>query len=187
MHGACRLTCFTISPNPSSSDERDAVTSFLIFTIINHVAINQLPPTNPRRNYKKAPPFSLHPLHLPRRPFTHGGAGGRARALPPPLMAQYRQSGGFFDSRAGGQNHPLPDYHRAHHPSKPSRIRRPGKNASRRRSPAAAAALLLLAGVFLLSRRISRNTAGPCFFRPATLGWFLATVPRGSPFLPFRL
>ncbi|TVU26291.1 hypothetical protein EJB05_28830 [Eragrostis curvula] len=77
-------------------------------------------------------------------------------------MAQYRQSGGFFDSRGGGHNHPLPDYHRAH-PSKPSRIRRPGKPASRRRSPAAAAAvsaaLLLLAGVFFLSRRISRNNA----------------------------
>ncbi|VAH93891.1 unnamed protein product [Triticum turgidum subsp. durum] len=76
-------------------------------------------------------------------------------------MAQYRQSGGgFFDSRGGGAHHPLPDYHRAH-PSKPSRIRRPGKPA-RRRSPAvaaAAAAVLLLAGVFILSRRLSRDPA----------------------------
>lgn len=76
-------------------------------------------------------------------------------------MAQFRQSGGaFFDSRGGGAHHPLPDYHRPH-PSKPSRIRRPGKPA-RRRSPAlavAAAALLLLAGVFLLSRRLSRDPA----------------------------
>uniref|UniRef100_A0ACD5X3U3 Uncharacterized protein n=1 Tax=Avena sativa TaxID=4498 RepID=A0ACD5X3U3_AVESA len=76
-------------------------------------------------------------------------------------MAQYRQSGGgFFDSRAGLGHHPLPEYHRAH-PSKPSRIRRPGKPA-RRRSPAvaaAAAALLILAGVFLLSRRLSRDPA----------------------------
>lgn len=74
-------------------------------------------------------------------------------------MAQYRQSGGgFFDSRGGGAHHPLPDYHRAH-PAKPSRIRRTAKPA-RRRSPAlaaAAAALLLLAGVFLLSRRLSRD------------------------------
>ncbi|KQJ89040.1 uncharacterized protein LOC100845938 isoform X2 [Brachypodium distachyon] len=76
-------------------------------------------------------------------------------------MAQYRQSGGFFDSRGGGAaHHPLPEYHRAH-PSKPSRIRRPGK-PPRRRSPAVAAAvaaLLLLAGVFLLSRRLSRDPA----------------------------
>lgn len=76
-------------------------------------------------------------------------------------MAQYRQSGGgFFDSRGGGAHHPLPDYHRAH-PSKPSRIRRPGK-PTRRRSPAvaaAAAAVLLLAGVFILSRRLSRDPA----------------------------
>ncbi|XP_047091711.1 probable hexosyltransferase MUCI70 [Lolium rigidum] len=74
-------------------------------------------------------------------------------------MAQYRQSGGgFFDSRGGGAHHPLPDYHRAH-PAKPSRIRRTAK-PGRRRSPAvaaAAAALLLLAGVFLLSRRLSRD------------------------------
>ncbi|KAL6658524.1 hypothetical protein ACP70R_004110 [Stipagrostis hirtigluma subsp. patula] len=77
-------------------------------------------------------------------------------------MAQYRQSGGFLDPRSGG-SYPLPDYHRAAHPAKPSRIRRPGKPAPRRRSPAAAAAvaaaLLLLAGVFLLSRRISRSPA----------------------------
>ncbi|CAM0874741.1 unnamed protein product [Alopecurus aequalis] len=76
-------------------------------------------------------------------------------------MAQYRQSGGnFFDSRGVGAHHPLPDYHRAH-PSKPSRIRRSSKPA-RRRSPAvaaAAAAVLLLAGVFLLSRRLSRDPA----------------------------
>uniref|UniRef100_A0A0E0F392 TOD1/MUCI70 glycosyltransferase-like domain-containing protein n=1 Tax=Oryza meridionalis TaxID=40149 RepID=A0A0E0F392_9ORYZ len=76
-------------------------------------------------------------------------------------MAQYRQSGGFFDSR-GGHHHALPEYHRPlPHASKPSRIRRPGKPA-RRRSPAAAAAVasaLLLAGVFLLSRRLSRQPA----------------------------
>jgi ferric-dicitrate binding protein FerR (iron transport regulator) len=77
-------------------------------------------------------------------------------------MAQYRQSGGFFDYR-GGHHHALPEYHRPlPHASKPSRIRRPGKPA-RRRSPAAAAAVasaLLLAGVFLLSRRLSRQPAG---------------------------
>uniref|UniRef100_A0A0D3HJ81 TOD1/MUCI70 glycosyltransferase-like domain-containing protein n=1 Tax=Oryza barthii TaxID=65489 RepID=A0A0D3HJ81_9ORYZ len=76
-------------------------------------------------------------------------------------MAQYRQSGGFFDYR-GGHHHALPEYHRPlPHASKPSRIRRPGKPA-RRRSPAAAAAVasaLLLAGVFLLSRRLSRQPA----------------------------
>ncbi|KAG8091069.1 hypothetical protein GUJ93_ZPchr0011g26938 [Zizania palustris] len=75
-------------------------------------------------------------------------------------MAQYRQSGGFFDSRGGAHHQALPEYHRAHL-SKPSRIRRPGKPA-RRRSPAAAAAVaaaLLLAGVFLLSRRLSRQPA----------------------------
>ncbi|KAL6868256.1 hypothetical protein ACP4OV_015101 [Aristida adscensionis] len=81
-------------------------------------------------------------------------------------MAQFRQSGGgFFDSRGSG-GYPLPDYHRGGgaHPAKPSRIRRPGKPAPRRRSPSAAAAaavsaLLLLAGVFFLSRRISRGPA----------------------------
>ncbi|KAG8089527.1 hypothetical protein GUJ93_ZPchr0011g26883 [Zizania palustris] len=75
-------------------------------------------------------------------------------------MAQYRQSGGFFDSRGGAHHHALPEYHRAH-PSKPARIRRPGK-PGRRRSPAAAAAVaaaLLLAGVFILSRLLSRQPA----------------------------